>query len=53
MSLPSRTEPGDGDEEAAIVEAYSVAERVRRQLFREGAVGEAAASVMRSQTFLC
>ena len=38
------TEPGDSDEEAAIVEAYSVAERVRRQLFREGAVGEAAAS---------
>ena len=37
------TEPGDSDEETAIVEAYSVAERVRRQLFREGAVGEAAA----------
>ena len=37
------TEPGDSDEEAAIVEAYSVAERVRRQLFHKGAVGEAAA----------
>ena len=37
------TEPGDRDEEAAIVEAYSVAERVRRQLFHKGAVGEAAA----------
>ena len=37
------TEPGDSDEEVAIVEAYSVAERVRRQLFHKGAVGEAAA----------
>ena len=37
------TEPGNSDEEAEIVEAYSVAECVRRQLFREGAVGEAAA----------
>ena len=37
------TEPGDSDEEAAIVEAYSVAERVRRQLFHKGAAAEAAA----------